>query len=133
MRSGHNVAPGNLPLFEEIAEAAEVLLDGGQGDAYTAAREELLLGQAAAGEAEALDAHVGRHLHRLPMYGAPAAADEPPVPGGCSLPPAERQSPEAARGAALGFAEQAGHDAEEERREGAALPPPQVRQLHVRV
>lgn len=42
MQRGYTVAPGNVPLFEQVTEAAEVLLDAGQGNIYSTTKEQLV-------------------------------------------------------------------------------------------
>jgi hypothetical protein len=146
MHSGHSVAEGNIPLFEHITEAADILFDGGLSGAYADTREELQrqleAAEAAPGPASPEGVTGGEeadrplqwegqfgepvhHLHKQPVRAAPAAADEPPVEGHASVPSAEVQDQEAKQTAVLGFA--AAVDAEQERNELKPLAPPQAR------
>lgn len=91
MRTGRTVAPGNAPLFDSITEAAEVAMDNGFADAYTATKERL--------QTKAEDIiQQGEHGIKEPELDADeevgfapsaAAASEPPPPGGASVPFAE--------------------------------------------
>lgn len=95
MHTGHTVPPGNLALFDELTEAAEVLFDHGDIDIYSKTREALYqeLGQAAQGNGPG-GTGLGSRLslppsgcegagrraparHRTPPAAGPAAADEP--------------------------------------------------------
>eukprot|EP00887_Chlorella_sp_A99_P002401 scaffold10.g2401.t1 len=76
---GHTVPPGCQALFDQIAEAAEVLMDAGVGDAYTKTREQFAK-EARAGEGGGAAATPPAVSPRTPAAGAAGAGGGVPGP-----------------------------------------------------